>query len=110
MEVLNVKKAKSAHELTNVVEHCDLKGTVIEQNCMGYGIGISETIKTATSLGMCMHELRDIIVQSTEDVAEYAKVKEVVMNFIDHQKSLRMHSVTDIVYCEHQYHCSEDQH
>ena len=65
MEVLNVKKAKPAHELANVVEHCELKGTVIEQNCMGQGIGISENIKTAALLCMCMHELRDIIVQST---------------------------------------------
>ena len=84
MEVLNPGKAKSVHELTGMIEAWELKIGLLEKECQEK---ISDKIKSAVLLGMCMQELQDIIVQRAESVEQFAKVKEIVLNFIDNRRS-----------------------
>lgn len=53
---------------------------------------VSTKINGALRLRMCMQELQDISVQRIENVEEYSKIKEVVMNLVDNRRSQHMPS------------------
>lgn len=110
MDVLNPGKAKTVHELAHMLEVWELKVNVLEKD---FSENIGQKIRAAVLLGMCMQELQDIIVQRTENIEEYSKVKDVVMNFIDNRKSHCTPSPMDIGQCyldggDQQFQWSED--